>query len=249
MTSDKLINDAAFQAEAKALYESKHTGPYAGTRFDFLTFMPLKKYSSKAELLYAQAAAQEASQFLEERTPAEVVAGYESQHKLLTDHLLSPFSANLEILWDDGKMLVAIQHPFSRGSVRAASASTFDPPIADPRMLHNPLDMAFMVDGVKFARRLAATKAISVLKPIEIIPGAAAQTDAELIEVIKMKATTFFHPVGTCKLGKRDEGGVVDGQLKVYGIDKLRVVDASVIPILPASHTMATVYAVAEKVQ
>ena len=153
-------------------------------------------------------------------------------------------------MWDDtGIFLLALQHPFSRGSVQAASASIFDSPIADPRMLHNPLDVLFMLDGIKYARYLAGTKAISTLQPIEIAPGAAVTTDAALEEFIKQKSTTVFHPAGSCKMGKREEGGVVDGQLRVHGVSNLRVVDASVIPLLPASHTMATVYAAAEKVK
>jgi choline dehydrogenase-like flavoprotein len=102
-------------------------------------------------------------------------------------------------------------------------------------------------EGVHFARQFVKAQGIVELAPFEIIPGANVTSDADVDAWIRSSASTLYHPAGTCKMGSRDEGGVVDSELKVYGVEGLRVVDASVIPILPASHTMTTVFAVAEK--
>jgi choline dehydrogenase-like flavoprotein len=80
------------------------------------------------------------------------------------------------------------------------------------------------------------------------VPGVNVTSDSDIEQFIRNSASTLFHPAGSCKLGSRSEGGVVDEKLRVYGIKGLRIVDASVIPLLPATHTMTTVYAVAEKV-
>ncbi|KAF2115305.1 GMC oxidoreductase-domain-containing protein [Lophiotrema nucula] len=85
------------------------------------------------------------------------------------------------------------------------------------------------------------------LLPFQVAPGSNVTSEADIDAFIRGSATTLYHPAGSCKMGAREDGGVVDGELKVYGVDRLRIVDASVIPMLPASHTMTTVYAIAEK--
>jgi choline dehydrogenase-like flavoprotein len=80
-----------------------------------------------------------------------------------------------------------------------------------------------------------------------VVPGGDVVSDAGLEEWIRGAASTLYHPAGSCRMGRREEGGVVDEELRVYGVQGLRVVDASVMPVLPASHTMTTVYAVAER--
>ncbi|KAK7419196.1 hypothetical protein QQZ08_010964 [Neonectria magnoliae] len=199
--------------------------------------------------IHSQAVAQDGTAFLPSGIPAEVANGYRKQQKILNDRLLSTKSAVLEIIWSDGAMLLGLQHPYSRGSIKAVSASIFDAAIVDVGFLRNPLDIAILVEGVNFTRKITATSAIKTLEPFEVVPGADAKSDEDLEEFIRSNAATFYHPAGSCKIGKRTEGGVVDEKLRVYGVDGLRVVDASVIPLLPAAHTMTTVYAVAERLR
>lgn len=97
-------------------------------------------------------------------------------------------------------------------------------------------------------RTITATTALASLQPFEIVPGANVTSDADITTFLRGAAGTLFHPAGSCKMGKKEEGGVVDAELKVYGVEGLRIVDASVMPLLPGSHTMTTVYAVAERV-
>ncbi|KAF7558168.1 hypothetical protein G7Z17_g105 [Cylindrodendrum hubeiense] len=247
LTGNNLTSNATFAAEARAQYDNQKTGPLSSPTGDFLAFLPLSIYSKESTSIHAKAVDQDGATFLPAGTPAEVIKGYKSQQKVLNDKLSSKDSAALEFIWADGVFVLGLQHPYSRGSVKASSASVFDAPIADAGFLRNPLDVTLLAEGVRFARTIAATSAIAPLQPFEVVPGVNVTSDADLEQFIRSSASTLFHPAGSCKMGKREEGGVVDGQLKVYGVQGLRVVDASVIPLLPASHTMTTVYAIAER--
>lgn len=243
-----LTGNATFAAEARAEYDQQKKGPYTSPTGDFLLFLPLSNYTSSASSIHKQAASQDGSKFLPSGTPAEVVKGYKKQQKVLNDKLLDTKSAILEIIWADGTSILGLQHPYSRGSVKAKSSNIFDSPDANPEFLSNPLDIAILTEGVKFARKLSAAPSIKSMNPFEIVPGANVTSDSDIEQFIRSSASTLFHPAGSCKLGSRSDGGVVDEKLRVYGIKGLRIVDASVIPLLPATHTMTTVYAVAEKV-
>lgn len=242
-----MTSNTTFAAEARAQYDAEKRGPFTSPTADFLLFLPLLTYSNASASIHAAALASDASLSLPSDAPAEVVAGYSASYESLNAKLLADDSAFLEVIWADGVILLGLQHPYSRGSVKAASSSIFDAPIADAGFLRNPLDTQLLREGVHFARRFVTQPSIAELNPFEAVPGANVTSDADLDLYIKNSASTLWHPAGSCKLGKREEGGVVDGELKVYGIEGLRIVDASVMPMLPATHTMTTVYAVAEK--
>lgn len=157
-------------------------------------------------------------------------------------------TAQIEFIYADGSVSFALQHPLSRGSVQINSADPFVSPLLDPRYVSHPTDLAIMVEAFKFARKLIATPAVLAHSPNETVPGLLVQTDAEIEDYIRKTLNTVYHPVGTASMMRRELGGVVDSKFMVYGVQNLRVVDASVIPLLPASHLQATVYAVAEKV-
>lgn len=247
LQSAQLTSNTTFAAEARAQYDTEKRGPLTSPTGDFLLFLPLSTYSNTSAAIHAAALTANASLSLPSDAPAEVVAGYSASYDSLNKKLLANDAAFLEVIWADGVLVLGLEHPYSRGSVRAASSSVFDAPIADAGFLRNPLDTILLREAMRFARRLVAQPSIAELNPFEVAPGANVTSDADLDQYIKNSAGTLWHPAGSCKLGKREEGGVVDGELKVYGIEGLRVVDASVLPILPASHTMTTVYAVAER--
>ncbi|KAK6222010.1 hypothetical protein LQW54_001231 [Pestalotiopsis sp. IQ-011] len=247
LTASNLTTNATYAAESRELYDTEQTGPYADSAGDFLVFLPLQNFTEQWSTIQSEATTQDPSLYLPNDTAAEVVAGYKLQHELLTEKLGSTGSAVLELIWADGAVVLGLGHPYSRGSVKAPSADIFDAPTADPALLSNPLDVEILVEGIKFVRTLMGADALAPLQPAEVLPGANVTSDADLSGFVRQSARTLYHPAGSCKLGARDEGGVVDGELKVYGIDGLRIVDASVMPLLPASHTMTTVYAVAEK--
>jgi choline dehydrogenase len=103
-----------------------------------------------------------------------------------------------------------------------------------------------MVECAKISRELFAQPAFDEYRGAPIFPARDDRTDAELVEFIRAKAETVYHPVGTCRMGK-DDGAVVDPQLKVRGVEGLRVVDASVMPTLPGGNTNAPTIMIAER--
>lgn len=143
-------------------------------------------------------------------------------------------------------------HPLSRGSVNintTASPDASSEPIVDYRALSNDIDLDILVEFVRFTRRYHFETSLAAYGPRETMPGAEVVERDDIAGYIRGSVTpTEFHPSGTCAMLPRELGGVVDEALRVYGVESLRVVDASVIPLLPGANTCQTVYAVAEKV-
>ncbi|MDB5410628.1 MAG: Choline dehydrogenase [Rhodospirillales bacterium] len=141
---------------------------------------------------------------------------------------------------------VVMLHPESRGSVTLRSGD----PAAKPVIRHNYLaaatDLRALRDGVKAARAIYGTQPLKGMIADELLPGAAIRSDAEIEAYIRDTASTIYHPVGTCRMGT-DVAAVVDAELRVNGVEGLRVVDASVMPTVPGGHTNAPTIMVAEK--
>jgi choline dehydrogenase len=107
-------------------------------------------------------------------------------------------------------------------------------------------DRRVAVDGMRFTRRIMAARALAKYQPQEYRPGATIDGDQELERAAGELGTTIFHPVGTCKMGK-DPAAVVDDELRVHGIGRLRVIDASIFPRITSGNTNAPTYVIAEK--
>jgi choline dehydrogenase len=103
-----------------------------------------------------------------------------------------------------------------------------------------------MVAGLRFAREMGQANAFKDWRGEEVLPGPDVSSEDEAREYIRRSLLTYFHPVGTCRIGG-DDSAVVDTRLRVHGVEGLRVADASVIPSIPSANTNATVYAVAER--
>lgn len=147
----------------------------------------------------------------------------------------------------DGFTIHACQlRPESRGSVTLASADPFDHPLIDPNYLATEEDRRAMREGVKICREIAGQNAFDALRGDEIMPGQDVRTDAEIDAFIRNSGETIYHPVGTVRMGA-DDAAPLDGDLRVRGIEGLRVVDASVMPTLVSGNTNAPTIMVAEK--
>jgi choline dehydrogenase len=150
---------------------------------------------------------------------------------------------------DAGYMLVpTLVRPKSRGTVRLNSSDPGDPPDIRANYLTDPDDLKSIVEGIKIARRIGKAKAFEPFRGQELSPGPDMKTDEQIATVIKATAIGLYHPVGTCKMGRSPgDGSVVNSQLRVHGIDGLRVVDASVMPTITAGNTHAPTMMIAEK--
>jgi len=153
-------------------------------------------------------------------------------------------------LEDEPGMTVAAwqQRPESRGYVRIASADPFAPPLIQTNYLTAELDRRVVVAGMKLARRLLASAPLSPYYEREDWPGPAVQRDDELLAAATERATTTFHPGCTCRMGPAsDPTAVVDDELKVHGLDALRVVDASIMPRMISANLNAATQMIAAK--
>jgi choline dehydrogenase-like flavoprotein len=126
-------------------------------------------------------------------------------------------------------LTVAMSQPASRGTISLRSANPLDRPMIRANYLTAPGDLDAMVEGVRLAQTLAASKPYDAIRGDAIDPGAAVRTGAEVRDFIRRAADTIFHPMCTCRMG-RDRAAVVDDELRVRGVAGLRVADASVFP-------------------
>jgi len=148
--------------------------------------------------------------------------------------------------WPGFTLSVCQLRPESRGTVRIRSADPLEAPAMQPNYLSAELDRRCAVAGIKLARSLAATASLRPYVESEYKPGPTARTDDELLDFARNYGATIFHPSGTCKMGS-DPGAVVDAQLRVRGVEGLRVVDCSIMPTLVSGNTHAPVVMIAEK--
>ncbi|OJZ89163.1 GMC oxidoreductase [Aspergillus luchuensis CBS 106.47] len=140
--------------------------------------------------------------------------------------------------------------PFSRGNISLAGPNMTTPPIINPQWLANTTDMEIMVGAFNRSRQIWAKLAdLGVADPVEFTPGNNVTTYDQILDFIRGSLTTISHGSSTCKMGRKDDPmAVVDSSARVYGVQKLRVVDASSFPFLPPGAPQSTVYAFAEKI-
>jgi choline dehydrogenase len=136
--------------------------------------------------------------------------------------------------------------PESRGWIRVKSADGGVYPAIQPNYLSDPIDQQVAVAGLKWARRIAAQPSLAKWVDHEMLPGQEVASDEQLLEFARMSGSTIYHPVGTCQMG-HGPAAVVDPQLRVHGIEALRVVDASIMPRLCSGNTNAPTIMIAEK--
>ncbi|MEN8238818.1 MAG: GMC family oxidoreductase N-terminal domain-containing protein [Actinomycetota bacterium] len=141
---------------------------------------------------------------------------------------------------------VVLLQPVSRGSITLASSDPKDAPVIDPNYLADPQDLRRMIIGCRRAADVFATDPIASMVGDPMLIESIPETDADWADAIRSFAETLYHPVGTCAMGVGDMA-VVDPQLRVRGIESLRVVDASVMPTLNRGHTNAPAIMIAEK--
>jgi len=137
--------------------------------------------------------------------------------------------------------------PDSRGYLNIESRDPLQPPVIHPNYLATDYDIQEMMEGVRFIRTLAATRPLADIIDREIAPGPEVRSDEALLADIRARASTVYHPVGTCRMGPNRQHDAIDSRLRVYGVDALRVVDASIFPTLTSGNTNAPTIMVAEK--
>jgi choline dehydrogenase len=161
-----------------------------------------------------------------------------------------PFSTSktmLELHDFPGMTISACQlRPESRGTVTLKSAAPMEKALIHANYLSTETDRRCMVEGIKLGRRLAQTKAFAPFVEEEVVPGEAAVSDEEILGFIRRTGITIYHPSGTCRMGG-DPESVVDPELRVRGIEGLRVADAAIMPTVVSGNTNAPSIMIGEK--
>ncbi|OCL11630.1 GMC oxidoreductase [Glonium stellatum] len=245
-----LSTNSTYLAEALAQYYANKTGPYTWGVGNSAAFLPLQTISTEFENIASQLRAQDPAAYLPESSDKTVINGYKAQRDIIAKSYESKGSAVFEFV-TAGKEAVnlAFVKPISRGTIRINPTNISAEPVVNWRSASNPIDLDIEVEMIRYARKYMDTPTMAQLGPVELVPGRQYNfTDAlkdQLRSTLLQPSTV--HPCCTAAMMPLDLGGVVGSDLLVYGVKGLSVVDASVMPMIPATHLSATVYAVAEK--
>ncbi len=249
-----LFMNATFRAWSEAVWAANRTGPNSIGVGNAAAWLPFPVISPRWAEVAANLSAQNHAAYLPPNADKRVAAGYAVQMASYAVALRNNRTAFYNNVLTGGASSGAhvLLHPLSRGTV---NVDPVDPhnrePLVDYRALSNPLDSVLIADMIRFSRRFyTQNPALAAYAPREMAPGDYVNSDEDLAAYLsETLSPTEYHPAGTCAMLPRALGGVVDQKLRVYGVDGLRVVDASIFPTLPGANTCQTVYAVAEKVR
>ncbi|KAK1458654.1 GMC oxidoreductase [Colletotrichum cuscutae] len=231
-----LVEGNDFKTWADEVWAANKTGPYSIALTNLAGWLPFTAVSDRAEELATKLEQQDHASLLPTDAASTVVAGFEAQMKILAAQMRSKDTAftRMQLIADHGSQGPVAMQSFSRGTI---NINTTDPwntePVIDYRALSNPLEADFFVESIKFLRRYNFNTSMATQFDPAYIAGAMSPTD--------------YHPVGTASMMPLNLGGVVDQTLRVYGVKNLRVVDASVMPMVPSANTCQPTYALAEK--
>ncbi|RMY74461.1 hypothetical protein D0862_14112 [Hortaea werneckii] len=238
-TTARLETDPEYVAQALEMYKTNGTGPLAGAAgmiaFECLT-------DNVPELISNSTIAD-----LEEYFPLD----WPDVEYLSTDAWTGTRNQNEgpgDGTASRSEISAIMLSPFSRGNVTLQSADATDLPIINPNWLTDTRDKEVAIAAFKRTRQIWGAMS-EIVSGEEFRPGADVQSDEAILDWIRQDSLTIWHASATCKMGTRDDdGAVVDSKAKVYGVDKLRVVNASAFPFLPPGHPQSTVYMLAKKI-
>lgn len=251
-------------------YATRRTGPLSSTGIDAYAYLPIIDHGTQPGEVRLRKLIEENS------PPATADRATHELYSLATKSLLDPTAPSaaylslraqsvlpVDLSWSPnsptgpvpGKFVtigVLLSNPLSRGSVHIRSANPEDPPLIDPAYLSNPIDTEILAEHMLQVEQIAASEPFSsrlLAQPLQH-RDPAADLKGSLEHAKKYARTSsisMWHPGGACAMLPIDTGGVVDSSLCVYGIEGLRVVDSSIMPVVATANLQATVYGVAEK--
>lgn len=251
---NSLVENATYDAEQFALYNTSRQGPYTITRTLSTNFisLPLQNLTSEyAKIIDIAHSISSPGAYLPPDPDPAVVAGYTRQREIMLNQLENGVSIG-GLHWgtaDTGTLYLF--KPFSRGTVNINSTDPLANPLVDFRAATDPSDLEVAVALVRKARDIMGAPSMRVLGPTEVAPfGPGVQTDDEIKEAVRQTFNpSNGHECCTAAMMPKELGGVVNDQLKVYGVEGLRVADISSWPMPLNGAPSATVYASAEMVR
>lgn len=266
-TMDIMRRDPSVAQAALQEYMTSRTGPLVSGILESFAFMPVVEFlTPDGGKILRQLLDKHLSNIGNESFPGEKIhhdfirSILESEDEASASFFMSPIYANLSTMPVDKiskedipdrdyvSLLVSLLHPFSRGSVHINSDKYTDKPTIDPKYLSHPLDAELFGRHLQFLETIAETEPFaSFLKPGGRRSVASIKDLAAAKELLRTSAISNWHPTSTCSMMPKELGGVVNERLVVHGTRNLRVVDASIMPIIPRGNPQSTVYTVAER--
>ncbi|KAF9694077.1 hypothetical protein EKO04_008004 [Ascochyta lentis] len=248
-----LSSNTTFNQTSYEEFLAYKTGPYSAGKANALVFMALKHFDSTFDKTVSKIRSQNAAEFLPKRyaQDKQLLAGFIKQRKIIAKQFSGTAAAVGEIViqpW--GFSGIANNKPLSRGTITLNNTHPREYPIVQWNTFQNPIDADVMIALTRYNRKHWASGSLARYQPIELSPGPQYQSNAEIIYGSIESGSlqpSFAHPSGGCSMMPEELGGYVSDELLVYGIGQLSIVDASIIPLIPAAHLQATMYAIAEK--
>ncbi|KAL8892169.1 MAG: hypothetical protein Q9215_000926 [Flavoplaca cf. flavocitrina] len=245
------FSDPTWVDQQLQIYYENRIGPdtqayLSGTTVAFLS---LRRLTNEYQKIIASAKKTDLAKALPAGIDRTILEGYKAQQAAILADYGSPDTGVHELAFAGGETVaLVVLKPLSRGSILINSSNPLDDPVFDYGTFQHPVDMQVAIAMYKKFRQFVAAEPWQAVGMRETMPGPSVMGDAAIEFAIRnITQSTWSHPVGTCAMLPRKYGGVVDSKLRVYGVKSLSVVDASMMPTIPASHTSSTVYAVAEK--
>lgn len=249
---DFVAQNPEFFAWADELWNKNRTGPWSRANFNAAAWLPLPVVApDEYESLARKVDEQSAADYLPEDSDPTVVAGYQARLDRLSKAMRSMNTIYYQQAFtgDAPNNYITFEHPLSVGSINMNVTAPDSIPVVNYRSYSNPVDFEIMLALAQFNRRLNLESPVyTPFEPVELRPGLNVSTVDQWMEY--MREATFptgQHPVGTCSMLPLELGGVVDEDLRVYGVENLRVVDASTMNLVVGVNTCQSVYAMAEK--
>ncbi|KAF5534571.1 choline dehydrogenase mitochondrial [Fusarium napiforme] len=252
LSFDALRSNATFAAEQLALWNAgkRSLYDYTGSAYTFSTWKQALGNDAKLVSLAKEAAGKDASKVDKKKLDFLKDSSVPQVEVIFSDGYtgVKGYPAATSPLFGKGfvTLIGVVMHPLSRGSVHINPSDPAGKPTINPNYLSNSHDVEAVLQTVKYNRKIANTEPMRSIWVDEYEPGLDVKTDEQLKDYVLRTTLSIFHPSGTCAMLPKADGGVVDAKLKVYGTENLRVVDASVIPLLISAHIQTAVYGIAE---
>ncbi|PGG97475.1 hypothetical protein AJ80_09694 [Polytolypa hystricis UAMH7299] len=246
------LQDPKFIAWADELWNANRTGPWSRAHWNTGAWLSLPTIAPKTyKSLSAKVSTQNAADYLPRDSHPTVIAGYQARLASLAKAIRSRDTIFYSHYFsgDEPVNYFTLEHPLSVGSVNINVTSPHSEPVVDYRTYSNPVDFDIMLELARFHRRVnVESPLLAQFQPVETLPGAHVTTREDWVAHMRRNTEpTAMHPSGTCAMMPLELGGVVDEELKVYGVEGLRVVDASVMSVIVGANLAQTVFAIAEK--
>ncbi|UPX19999.1 uncharacterized protein EKO05_0010246 [Ascochyta rabiei] len=254
ITINSLLTDATYNASAWGEYVKKKTGPYTYARGNALAFVPLPNMVNNTNDIVSTINSQNIEAYLPAiyKGNKKLIKGFTRQREIIANLFtrLDAAVAEYGVQSDGSFNVIGIEKPLSRGTVYLNPSNPAGPPDVTHNAFVNPVDRSIIGIGLRFYRSIMADPVLHRFQISELVPGSQYSTDDGIFNALLAQGSlspTLAHSSGSCPMMPEHAGGCVSDKLLVYGTQHLSIIDASIIPLIPACHLQATMYGIAEK--